>query len=312
MEHDAWFFIGVFVFIFLIWVATGGPMNPLSFSGPTLALPDRLGGGTYLSLPRAPFNAENPTSSSGSDTPGGTTTKPPPSLQGVAFGTPSSYRGKVYMTHSVADAGDSNPNAEYLRISLSSNAPSAVTISGWTLKSEATGNYAVIPGGADVLVSGIVNPAAPITLQPGERAIVASGRSPLGISFRENKCIGYFSTFQTFSPSLPAACPLPSTELKSYYGASYIRDADCIEYVDEIPRCKVVTRAPSGMTDSCKIFITNYLHYNGCLAVHQHDTDFRGETWRIYLGRNSSLWRSDHEVIKLLDSEGKTVDAFTY
>ena len=68
--HDAWFFIGVFVFIFLIWIATGGPLHPIAFTGPKLALPGALGGGTYLSLPRAPYgvggsNISLPGSSSG-------------------------------------------------------------------------------------------------------------------------------------------------------------------------------------------------------------------------------------------------------
>ncbi len=53
--HDAWFFIGVFVFIFLIWVSTGGPLHPLAFTGPRLSLPQELGGGTYLQFPRASF-----------------------------------------------------------------------------------------------------------------------------------------------------------------------------------------------------------------------------------------------------------------
>src|SRR5665811_2252287 len=53
--HDAWFFIGIFVFIFLIWIATGGPLHPIAFTGPHLAEPQELGGGTYLQFPRAAF-----------------------------------------------------------------------------------------------------------------------------------------------------------------------------------------------------------------------------------------------------------------
>ena len=53
--HDAWFFIGVFVFIFLVWISVGGPTHPISFTGPTLSQPSPLGGGTYWQVPTAPF-----------------------------------------------------------------------------------------------------------------------------------------------------------------------------------------------------------------------------------------------------------------
>lgn len=107
--HDAWFFIGVFVFIFLIWIATGGPLHPLAFTGPRLAQPGVLGGGTYLQLPRAPFSIGNtsvslPGSSSGQggyDNSGNQETSIPTFIGGSVFGTPSPYRGIVRMNHYV-------------------------------------------------------------------------------------------------------------------------------------------------------------------------------------------------------------------
>lgn len=318
MEHDAWFFIGVFAFIFLIWIATGGPTHPLAFTGPRLAQPGVLGGGTYLNLPSAPFNIGGssvvlPGSSyGGSGADGNNSDQTLPAITGGIFGPPSPYRGIVSMSHSISGAGSSDPINESLEIQTSYNTGIPINISGWKIVSDATGVIATIPRGTEVPISGIVNASEDIVLTSGERAIVVSGTSPIGASFRENKCIGYFSTFQKFSPSLPQNCPSPSDELESLYGTGYIRDAACIDYVNKLSRCQVALTPPSGSSGSCQTFLVNYLNYNGCVGVHKKDSDFLGNTWRVYLGRSSSMFRTKHEIVKLLDTSGKTVDAFSY
>lgn len=316
MEHDAWFFVGVFVFIFLIWIATGGPTHPLAFTGPTLAEPDTLGGGTYLSFPRAAgvigsTDVSLPGSSSGGGAVGGSTYLPSLPV-GSTFGEVSPYHGIVSMSHYVSGAGSLDPRNEYIQLQVAQNATVPVDLSGWTLESDATGNSIIIPKGTATPTSGTVNAAQDIILTAGNQAIIISGQSPIGASFRENKCIGYFSSFQKFSPSLPQNCPAPSSELSTFYGAGYIRDSVCIDYVNNLQRCQVALTPPTGATSACQSFVANYLNYNGCLTAHQNDADFEGDTWRIYLGRTNSMWRTEHEVVKLLDASGKTVDAFSY
>jgi hypothetical protein len=317
MEHDAWFFIGVFVFIFLIWIATGGPLHPIAFTGPRLAEPGALGGGTYLQLPRAPYgiggsNVSLPGSSNGQSVPSGSGTPVPTFIGGSVFGASSPYRGKVSMSHYVSGAGSTDPKNEYIEIRVAQDAGVPVDLSEWTLESDASGNAVVIPKGTEVPTSGIVNAAQDIVLNPGEDAIIISGQSPIGASFRENKCIGYFSTFQSFSPSLPQNCPTPSDELASFYGPDYIRDAACIDYVNKLSRCQVALSPPVTVSGACQSFVVKYFNYNGCVDAHRADADFEGSTWRIYLGRTASMWRTQHEIVKLLDVKGKTVDAFSY
>ncbi|MDP2651920.1 MAG: hypothetical protein Q8O94_02175, partial [bacterium] len=307
--HDAWFFIGVFVFIFLIWIAVGGPLHPLAFTGPTLALPGELGGGTYLQLPRAQFgigsaNVSLPGSSNGTSESSGTSV--PSFVGGSVFGTPSPYRGIVSMNHYVSGAGSANPANEYIEISVRQNAGVPIDLSGWKLASDASGISITIPKGTEVPISGTINASEDIVLAPGIRAMVISGQSPIGASFRENKCIGFFSSFQKFSPPLPQNCPLPSDELASFYGAGYIRDNACIEYVKKLPRCQIAITPPPGASSACKSFLENYMNYNGCVTAHQNDANFKSNTWRIYLGRSNSLWRTKNELIKLLDVNGKT------
>ncbi len=78
------------------------------------------------------------------------------------------------------------------------------------------------------------------------------------------------------------------------------------------------------LTSSCFSFIDNYLTYNGCVASHQYDTNFWGNTWRIFLNRPDithghtntrdygELWKQTREGIKLLDQNGLTVDEYIY
>ncbi|MFZ1074998.1 MAG: hypothetical protein WAN50_01355 [Minisyncoccia bacterium] len=370
-KRDAWFFIWLFAFIFLVWIFIGGPLRSVFFpastivqssgtgtngsgtsgssgfsfsnwfsgltgggrgiggvGGSNISLPGASVGGSGTStgnragfaLPQAPFGIGStyislPGSSNGggsyaAGTSGGTQL---PTLSGGAiFGTPSLYRGIVSLSHSVSGAGSSDPKNENIALHVSQNGGIPVDLTGWTLVSDATGNSAVIPKGTEVPMSGIVNAAQDIVLTPGESAILISGQSPIGASFRENKCIGYFSTFQKFSPALPQDCPSPSSEFDAYYGGIYIRDAACINYVNALSRCQVVLSPPANLTSACQSVLVNHLNYNGCVNSHQNDTDFEGDTWRIYLGRTNSMWRSQHEVVKLLDKSGNTVDAFSY
>lgn len=315
MQHDAWFFVGIFVVIFFVWLLIGGPARPISWSGPTLSPPQELGGGTYLSLPRAPFglggtNISLPGSSDGGGYVGGSSyNQQTPSLTGVAFGTPSPYRGIVRLSHYVSSPASQNETIE-LFVSQSANVP--VTISGWTLKSETTGKIVTIPQGTEIPTTGTINATQDIVIAPGKSATLITGRSPLGGSFRENKCIGYYSSFQKFTPPLPQSCPLPSDELERFYGPGYASDTYCIEYVKKLPRCQVNLTPPPNASNACSTFMTNRLHYNGCVEVHRNDADFLGDTWRVYLGRTEPLWRTRYEVVKLIDKEGKTVDAFAY
>ena len=299
--HDAWFFIGVFAFIFLIWVATGGPLHPIAFTGPEARTARSAGRRDLSPTPASALwgggsNISLPGSSSGESTQNNSET---PALGGSTFGPLSPYRGVVRMSHYISGAGSADPGNEYIEISVAQNAGFPIDISGWALSSDVTGNIVSIPKGTEVPTSGTINAAENIVLTPGTRAILISGRSPIGASFRENKCIGYFSTFQKFSPPLPQNCPTPSDELSSLYGAGYVRDVACIDYVNKLSRCQVALSPPVTVSGACQNFMVQYLNYNGCVTAHQNDTDFKGDTWRIYLGRTSPLWRANREVVKL-------------
>ncbi len=313
MDHDAWFFVGIFLFIFLIWASTGGPARQTTLTGPSLNQ-SRGSGDTNLNFPRASFNISRPISSSASGDNGSSYSRSSAikTLQGITFGNPSIYRDTVLMGSRISGASSTNPGNEYVQLSMVHSASSPVNISGWTLVSEITGKAALIPQGTPVPTSGIINHTQNIILSPGEQAIVITGRSPLGTSFRENMCTGYLSTFQQFTPSLPKKCPLPSAELVKYYGPYYIRDTTCVDYVKTLSRCETVLFPPSTLSPTCKTFVKTHLNYNGCVLTHSSESDFNGTTWRIYLGYSDSLWRSKNEILKLFDLSSHTVDAISY
>src|SRR3989344_684371 len=313
MERDAWFFVGILVFIFLIWIATGGPTHPISFTGPTLAQPEELGGGTYLQFPRAPFTIGSPEtrllgSSNGAERPAAAP------RYDSSFGPTSAYRNIVSLNDYISNA---DTVKEYVEINVSQNAGGPVNITGWTLASETTGNTEVIPRGTAVPILGVVNQTQNILLNPGDRAIVSSGQSPMGVSFRENKCTGYLNTFQNFYPALPQNCPTAAKELETFYGSRGSHDLACVDYMETVPRCRFPLGGKNDLSVTCKAFLTDYLNYNGCVNVHQGDADSAGNTWRIYLGRKTTsgktkpMWRTSREVVQLFDERYKTVDEFS-
>lgn len=346
--NEAWFFVGLFAFILLVWIALGGPTRgiPLTFpavsyssfstsgtvatssgSGSiwrTVALPQAPGLGTsYISLPSV-------SGGSGSGSGSGGETNPLISVPGVSLPTASPYRGRVSLAGSVSNASSTDPNQEYVELSVANDGGPPVDITGWRLVSGATYKSAVIPHGTAVPASGVVNPTSDIVLNPGARAYLVSGISPIGGSFRENKCTGYFGSVQPFTPSLANQCPSAENELYTYYGKPYIHDPSCISYAKSLGTCRLPTAAgEKNLNLTCQDFLDTYLNYNGCLAAHGSDEDFAGTTWHVYLGRaaltdlshnasynerqaNGPLWRSQYEVVELLDASGRTVDAFTY
>ena len=57
MGNEAWFFVGLFLLIFIVWIAIGGPTRPISFKGPILTSSSTasVAEGASFWLPQAPF-----------------------------------------------------------------------------------------------------------------------------------------------------------------------------------------------------------------------------------------------------------------
>jgi hypothetical protein len=306
MADNAFFWIGLLAFMFVLWVSTGGPSRPISFAGPYLTPISTYGdrseaygdeeGDSWISSWDSFFDRKESQAEFESEL-----------EEARAWGEPSPYRGQISLGQ--GEARESLAAREYVEMNVSTDAP--VNVTGWKLVSGRTGASATIGYGTEVPRRGSVNMTGQIMLEPGDQAIVVTGRSPLGVSFRENMCVGYLDEFQRFEPPLRESCPNPSEEFENYFGEDEKTDTRCYEIVTGTAEC----RAPKNVDNvpsSCTTFVKNYLNYNGCVTQHQDEREFRSKTWRIYLGAKGGLWRDKQEMIKLLDAEGRTVDLITY
>lgn len=223
-----------------------------------------------------------------------------PARKAMDFGDPSPYVGRVTLSRG---GGTSDPAGEFIVIEANPSNGAPVFVSGWSLQSALSGVRMVIPQAAPLFVSGVVNAVAPVALVPGASAVVGSGISPVGVSFRENICTGYLGQFQDFVPPLDATrCPNPSEEVLP----------SCSPYVQNVPPCRFPSEADTrGATPACKAAIANALSYNGCVNARRADPGFALDSWRLYLVAGASLWRV-HDRLRLLDGRGRVVDVVAY
>lgn len=316
---DAFFIIGIFILIFVMWVVTGGPQKPIASGGFSLTSPQPLGtgqatGNSALLGYRAPIGIPQ---GPGVPRPSPTATQERETQTSTGTNTEtterSSYRGIVTLTRSTGSLKNTDPKKEYVRISVSRSAKDPVILSGWKLVSAVTEKNATIPLGTKLPLSGLITPSEAITLDPGDYAYVLTGRSPIGTSFKTNMCIGYYAQYQSFTPSLRKSCPYADTELAAFgTGISSDRDPSCEIFAEDIPRCSIVTDIPAYLSRSCAAFLENNIHYNGCVRNHENDDTFFSNEWRIYLGKSAELWKKERETVRLYDNEGKLVDQISY
>ncbi len=199
---------------------------------------------------------------------------------------------------------------EYITIRATDTNMEKVLISGLRLQSSVSGLGTQIPKGAYLPFQNQINIEEPVFLAPGETAYIITGRSPLGMSFRPNMCTGFFNQYQQFNPGLPSRCPAPGSENLPPPMNQY-NDA-CLDYINSLPSCTVITSVPPSISPECQRFVTNEINYTKCVDHHKNDKNFYDSSWRIYLKRDDPLWKNRRELIQLLDQNGKVIDAITY
>ena len=264
-------------------------------------------GSSQTATPNTPILSGEPNSE-----PVGTFTPSPPLAE--YYEPLSPYAGRVTLKKGRASASD--VDKEYIELVAASSNDAALTISDWTIESVPTQRTEEIPQGIRTLESTYYRSTKPLTLLPGEQAYLVTGKSPLFVSFRENRCTGYLTNTRTFTPNLGKRCPLPTDELLRY--GENIRDDDdrCYTFVSDIRQCETTSDAEldaARLPMSCDQFIENTLSYDGCVDTHKTDTDFfTSGGWRIYLGASRELWLSTHETIRLRDADGGVVAVLQY
>ena len=300
---DLWIVIGIFAFAFGLWVSTGGPTRPISFAGPYItpitdvddvqsAYGDDIdvhsSSRTGLWSVKSVFGRFENSVGEHED-----------------VGVVSPAAGKVRFVSGAGGPGGTTPGSEYVVV----RAATEVDITGYRLLSSKSGASIAIPSGTTAPRSGVT---ADVVLAEGEEAIITTGNSPVGSSFRENKCTGYLGVSSFTPPLANRSCPSPSDELGRGYTGDPSSYEACRAIINRFPRCEANPDVPREASSECERFIETRLNYQGCVDVHFNDSDFRGDTWRVYLNQSRELWRSDNETIRLLDREGRTVDIYSY
>ena len=315
----------------LVWLLTGGwgkithgginfanPIDIIFFHGTTtgghLVLPWQLSitQGPDISQYVDEANRETGNTSSDIESTQDQYSAPPSQPQELqTFGNPSPYRGKVLL--GAGAVTESNIHSESIELRASSQNTTPVAMTGWTLQSAVTGVRMNIPPAASPFLMGVVNAVDPLSLAPGEDAIVVSGPSPVGVSFRENICTGYLQQFQNFTPPLNDSCPDPSDAFPASPENIQKYGDSCFDFVRSLPHCTFPNKSiPSGLSQSCVSFVLNTYNYSSCVSAYRQRPDFKLDTWRIYLSSGVELWRNTHDIIRLLDAQGRTVDVVSY
>ncbi|KKQ78028.1 MAG: hypothetical protein A3A96_02985 [Candidatus Zambryskibacteria bacterium RIFCSPLOWO2_01_FULL_39_39] len=227
----------------------------------------------------------------------------------------SPYYGKIRMSNISGLYGD-DPSQEYTYLSTNLSKNETIKITDWYLKSEITGYYATI-GKASLLPFPFAKTESDVVLQQMDRVVLTKGFSPIGISFRTNKCTGYFEENRTFVPSLSLQCPEPRDEKLPVFSGVYDRNDECLDIIERIPRCttkgsQFIRDLPDTVPSSCKTYLTTQINYNTCVAIHFGDTDFPSDEYRIYLNKFGPLWRKKQDKINLHDENGLVVDSISY
>ncbi|MDO8492353.1 MAG: hypothetical protein Q7S34_01785 [bacterium] len=218
-----------------------------------------------------------------------------------------------YFSLQTGNVWGNDPKNEYVEVSVSQDAPAHTLFTGFEIKSAFTGRGTTMGRGALVPNFGQGNIESSIFLSPGDRVYIVSGKSPLGYSFRVNKCVGYFSQSQQYNPSLSYNCPAPRDERLPNFGANN-RNA-CLNYIESLGNCslpKLNYETSISIGPECVDYVTNNIGYSSCVKNHKDDSDFYKPEWRIYLNQPETLWQSSREMIKLLDLNKKTAAYVEY
>lgn len=185
---------------------------------------------------------------------------------------------KAKKTVEIAEFSVANLNAEtgYLQVTLNPRTGEALQISGWKIGLD--NSQIPLVRASALPYQGKINSEQAVTITVPTTLIISLGHSPIGVSFRENKCIGMLDYFQEFVPPLPKQCD----------------------------KCTETTSSNSN--DEPEV---NYPDYNACVSAHMSESDFFGNAWRFYLA-TTSTWTTNNNFARLYDENGKLLDTFKY
>ena len=222
--------------------------------------------------------------------------------------TKSQYFNNVKFIRRSSELGK-DADQEYLALSVREGRN--IDITGWTLLNYSNRVGYKIPQGITTNHPIKREPFENILVTSGDVVIVNSGDSPIGKSFRVNKCSGYSQQHLTFYPGIKEKCPSALDILEDSTEVSF-SDSRCFEYIRNINRCEDPTDVPTSLSNNCESFIRNNLSETSCIENFETDSNFLLKEYRVFLSKSSTVWSKGRGAIFLLDKQENLVDVFEY
>ncbi len=186
LKHLLLFFVALWIF----WFSTGGPTRFEAERKPFLRSPTRVGldeqnvyrdaniGEQYGTIPTIQVRAG-----------GRATIKDTPYK---LFAKPI-----IYLTKGPSDLS----GRSYVKIDFPVFNRDPLKITGLLVK-DIFGKGAIIHGASALPYQGRINKETDVVVRGGSTIFLIEGQSPIGVSFRVNRCSGYLAQFQTFYPPI--------------------------------------------------------------------------------------------------------------
>ena len=214
----------------------------------------------------------------------------------------SPYFGEVKITNL--------QNRNMIRLKNVSN--KEIDISNWKIVSS-IGNF-IIPQGVKMVDPNRIYQKEDIILKPQEEAKIIATTSPLGFSFKANKCFNYLikniPKLQKYIESINYVCDkFSKEELFELKNSGY--SLNCVLTLEN-SKCdgldSIYLKKISNDT-KCINLVYSRFNYNSCYERRKNDSDFLSRVWYIFIPTNY-LYMNRYEEVRLIDENGLLVDRY--
>jgi len=223
-----------------------------------------------------------------------------------------------------------SPRGDKFTLYLNNNTNKEINITNWRIVSS-QGVY-LIPKGVNYVDPDYKYKKEDIILPPYGKAKIIATSSPLGFSFRTNKCFKYFLNLrrdvEKFVDYIPYYCKYFSREeLFNLRKQGY--SINCLDFLKRIscpPRYKDLEKI---VYDSkCMKLIDDLFTYKGCYYNNLNQPDFLTKNWIIFIPTPTTtiyetstlrfkeiyknLYQTRYEEIRLYDNKNLLVNTYIY
>lgn len=187
-----------------------------------------------------------------------------------------------------------------------------INITNWKIVSS-LGNF-VIPQGVEFVEPSGNYIKKDIVLNPGEEVKIIASSSPLGFSFKINKCFAYFlkskPSIKKFLDNIPNICDkFSKEELLELRKGKY--SLNCILVLEKAGCTGIQEKDYTLIKNdiSCLNLINARFNYQSCYEKNKNNIDFIQKNWYIFIPTNF-FYYPRYEEIRLLDENGLLVNKY--